>query len=232
MNAYQKDQQAFWRDKALLVEGSDDAGFFRAILKKIGIDGVQVRHYEGKDNFSAKFRFMAAEGGFRDVRWLGIVRDADGDRQAAHESVISTLKSAQVLHQDACNQFEMCKGRRVGILIVPTDAQTGMLEDSCLGSVRTHPIRPHLEQYFGSLRGTLVKRVDYASEPAIGVNYYPKNEAKAMVQAFLAGMHSHYRHLGYAAEAGCWDFDDSCMEGIRKFLRELFGNDAQVLAVG
>ena len=49
----------------------------------------------------------------------------------------------------------------------------------------------------------------------------PKNESKAKVLAFLAGMKESVSQLGIAAQKGCWPLKHEAFTEIRDFIREL-----------
>jgi hypothetical protein len=49
----------------------------------------------------------------------------------------------------------------------------------------------------------------------------PKNESKAKVLAYLAGMKESVSQLGIAAQKGCWPLEDAIFTEIRNFIRDL-----------
>jgi hypothetical protein len=87
-------------------------------------------------------------------------------------------------------------------------ATKGMLEDLCLQSVAEHPIRPHMEDYISHVKQEMQSNA-------------PKNESKAKVLAFLAGMKESVSQLGIAAQKGCWPLEHETFTEIRNFIREL-----------
>ncbi len=52
-------------------------------------------------------------------------------------------------------------------------------------------------------------------------SYFPKNEAKARVHAFLAGMHELVPFPGLAAQRGYWNLDHPAMAELKRFLEAL-----------
>ena len=82
------------------------------------------------------------------------------------------------------------------------------LEVLCLQSVRDHPVMPFVEEYIHNVKQ---KRLSEA----------PKNESKAKVQTFLAGMKETVPHLGVAAGKGYRNFESAALDDLRAFIREL-----------
>ena len=197
----------------LLVEGNDEKGFFEALAKdmhlEIGRD-IEFRLAYGI-GFKEKFEAILNDPGFYNVRSYGIVRDADKNAQEAFESIQSMLNSFGYRCPDnhAVFAYDVEKKLKVGIFIMPGHIPKGrMLEDLCLESVRDHPIMPFVAEYITNVKQKM------QSEG-------PKNESKAKVQTFLAGMKDIVPHLGVAADRGYWNFKSTAIDEIRAFIHEL-----------
>ena len=194
----------------LLIEGDDEARFFEALLKHVGLVpnvDIQLRKLEGKDNRRA-FEAFLRDPGFPIVTAYAIVRDADAD-------VKDTLKSIQKLlrdHGQPCpkghGMFAHNDTLKVGIFIMPGNTPSGMLEDLCLQSVADHPIMPHVEDFMAQVKSVMQEKA-------------PKNESKAKVQAFLAGMEKPLPHLGVAAQKGYWPFNREAFSSLCDFIEQL-----------
>nr|VFJ75877.1 MAG: hypothetical protein BECKFW1821C_GA0114237_10926 [Candidatus Kentron sp. FW] len=96
---------------------------------------------------------------------------------------------------------------RIGIFIMPNNADAGMLEDLCLESVQAEPAFECVEQYMECLS---------ALPGSIG------NPSKAKVQAYLAAREDIANSLGIGARKGYWNLDHGCFGDIKRFLRMLF----------
>ena len=75
--------------KQLLVEGRDEELFFRAFLRHLEIDGVQVQGYMGKRNLGNFLIELVDSVGFDRVESIGIVRDADDSAASGLQSIQS-----------------------------------------------------------------------------------------------------------------------------------------------
>lgn len=197
----------------LLVEGNDEKGFFEALAKwmhlQIGID-IDLRLVNGKDNYKDRFQAFLNDPGFHSVKSYGIIRDADNSAENAFKSVQNMLNDfgqpCPAKHAAfACNPDNKLK---VGIFVMPGNASKGMLEDLCLQSVQDHPIMPFVAEYITNVKQKMQSKA-------------PKNESKAKVQTFLAGMKDTVPHLGVAAGKGYWDLKNTAIDEIRAFIHEL-----------
>ncbi|MBF0525160.1 MAG: hypothetical protein HQK56_08685 [Deltaproteobacteria bacterium] len=95
------DHESIKQEKLLLVEGMDAKWFFIYALKANGIEGVQVINFGGIGEFKAKIRSLKEFDEFSNVKTLVICRDAETDPAAAFQSVIDSLRIAE-LPQSRC----------------------------------------------------------------------------------------------------------------------------------
>jgi hypothetical protein len=190
------------KELALLVEGKDEESFFEAFFSHLSIRDIQMRPYEGKDRLSAFLKAFILDPGYGKLRAFGIVRDADLSQDSAFESIARALENAGLHHPKRSGEFANKGGKKIGIFILPGSGNSGMLEDLCLSTVRSHPVTPPLNNYFSALETVLTKRIPPNAQMQAGKNYFPKNEAKARAQAFLAGMHETVNNVGLGAKHG------------------------------
>jgi hypothetical protein len=207
--------------RLLMVEGMDEVYFFEALLAHLNIMGIQVWDSGGKDQFPNRFR--AAYNDMDKVRAYAVIRDADKDLDAAFQSVVGVLRELGEPIPDRTGTFVDRAGqsRKVGVLILPGNgARTGMLESLCLESVGNHRAMPCVQAFMNCIEAVLPK-ISASESAEVGGPWFPKNPAKAKSLAFLAAMHEESHRVGEAAKKKYWDFDHTCMEELKRFLREL-----------
>lgn len=204
--------------RLLLVEGKDKAAFFDKIFQHQDITGVQTWDVGGKDKFKITFHYLFGSDGFSKVRALGIVRDAERNpASSAFTSICSILEKYSLPIPKAANTLIDGKNAqdrniRIGVFIMPNNADAGILEDLCLASVRTEPVFGCVDRYLECCRSALPE------------NERPRNPAKAKVQTYLAARREITNSLGLGARKGYWNFDHDCFEDIERFLRRLFAD--------
>lgn len=129
--------QIISKSKILLVEGKDEECFFHAFLKYVGLDdSIQIIQTEGISKLSASIGSLKTRSGYRQVKSIGIMRDADKDSNSAFQAVCTALKNNDLpvpLDQLKCT--EESDKPRITVLIIPYGKPTGMLENICLESV-------------------------------------------------------------------------------------------------
>jgi len=95
-----------------------------------------------------------------------------------------------------------------------------MLEDLCLSTVANHPVSSCVDVYIDCLHENLeYEKGNISKDPC--KYYFPKNEAKAKMHAFLAGMNKFVPSLGIAAKKGYFNFDSEILNDIKVFLQKL-----------
>ena len=185
----------------LVVEGKDEEGFFRAMLKHMHVQDVQVLGIGGKTKLTPSLKALVLTPTFSRVARLGVIRDADEDPAAAFQSVCYSLQAAGLAVPALVGQ--PCRGTpAVAVLILPHDG-TGALEDICLNSVASDPAIPCVTAFFDCVC------------PLLGA---PRHIGKAKVQAFLSSRREEGRRLGEAAEAGYWPWDATCFDVVKQFI--------------
>ena len=126
----------------VLVEGATDEYLLRAWLRKENLSGVHVWRYDGKTNLSQTLKLLTKHPGFSRLRRILIVRDINGDADAAWQSVCGGLAGtvppmpvpqnrdawsdpAQVAAPGAAPPSPL----RTAAVLLGNDAETGELED-------------------------------------------------------------------------------------------------------
>jgi hypothetical protein len=197
--------------KILLVEGKDELSFFEELHKylnlKAGID-VQAKEVGGKDKFRVELPAFLNDPNIYQVTGYAIIRDADQSAKSALESIQKLLKNNNQPYPNNSGEFAGSDNFKVGIFIMPGNARRGMLEDLCLQSVKDHPLMPHVEEYMTHVKDKMQDN-------------YPKNESKAKLQTFLAGMYETVSNVGLAARKGYWKFDHEAFSFLCNFLKML-----------
>ncbi len=199
--------EAIHQRKILAVEGQDEVKFFEALLKYMRITDVEVHEVGGKNQFKDKLPALVRMRGFSDVEILAVIRDADEDANAAFESIRNILEKEGLESPTKMNQFSANTIKPiVGIFIMPGNSDTGMLEDLCLKTVKSHPA---------------MKCVDLFIDCVLKLNNPPKNSSKAKAQAFLAAMPEIEKSVGIGARKGYWNFDSSELTKLKSFIKKL-----------
>ncbi|MCY4526213.1 MAG: hypothetical protein OXB89_06355 [Anaerolineaceae bacterium] len=193
----------------LVVEGQDDRRFFEALLKHCGISDFQVLQFAGVSNLSSRLDALRIVEGFATVTTLGVVRDANGNRNAAFQSVQDALRAARL---PVPSRPLVLAGNqpRVSVMILPPEEIAGgmMLEDLCLKAVENDPAMRCVDDYFRCLEKQNVS----LRESAI---------PKARLHAFLASRERPGLRLGEAAEKNDIPLDSPVFEPVVNFLRQL-----------
>ncbi len=191
--------------RLLVVEGQDEINFFSWLLDHMNITGLDVTDVGGIDQFKTKFPALRKTTGFSGIESVAIVRDADRDATSAFLSISNILRKEGLKPPDMPNQFSESVPK-VGVFIMPGDADQGMIEDLCLRTVKDHP---------------LLKCVDSFVDCISDIDMRPKNISKCKAQAFLAAMPEIVCRVGLGAKKGYWDFDSEELYNLKCFLKEL-----------
>ncbi len=199
-------QNGTMSETRLLVEGKDEVNFFEALLGHLGVDTVWIQSFDGAPKLSQFLDGVVREPGFKAVRRIGIVRDADKSAQSAFDSVLSSLRQAD-LPQPAQLGARSGGHPDVSVFIMPDNSRPGMLETILHDTFRGTPIDGCIDIYFecvSGLPGSDLRRRD-----------------KARVHAWLATRPDPHVSAGIAAKKGYWDMDHPALGGIREFLLAL-----------
>ena len=201
----EKRQIEIEQEKLLVVEGADDARLFKALMRYIGVSGIQVLNVEGKDNIKKMLKVIPSSPGFSKVSSIGVVRDADANADSALQSVRDALRDANLPVPDALLS-SVEDGIKVVVLIVPHGEPSGAIEDVCLESVAGDAAMGCVQDYLNCIKDSVAEAER------------PNNLRKAKLQAFLASRKRPGKRLSEAAEAGYWDFDHTAFEPFKRLL--------------
>lgn len=201
------------KESLVIVEGKDEVNFFEKLLGKLEIS-AQVMDIGGKNVFPTDEGFEAIKiiEGYKNIKSLAVIRDADSGKNAAHsafQSVKTVLERNNVVSPPAPGQFVEQDGLKVGIFIMPDCESEGMLEDLCLKSVDDEPVLKCADKFLDCVN-TSVKEDEK-----------PRNLSKAKAQTFLAGKKEIVSSVGLGAKKDYWNFDHECMNKIKEFLENL-----------
>jgi hypothetical protein len=187
----------------LVVEGKDEEFFFAALLRQMGLSGIQVLPIGGKDRLKMNLSLLRVSPDFSMVKSLVIIRDADDDSDSSFQSVCYCLGREGLSVPKKPGEFTGSHPR-VCVIVMPGGGTPGMLEDLCLKSVSSYSEMKCVDDFFQCLK------IKGAS--------FPKKESKARVQVFLASREETMRHLGLAAEKGYWPWDSPVFSELKSLL--------------
>ena len=190
----------------LLVEGKDESNFFDALVKHLKLPCVQIRDFGGVDKLHGYLAGIVNMAHFSTVRQLGIIRDAETSAASAFQSVQSALRNARLPVPDRPAKVALGKPN-VNVLIVPDNADSGMLETLLCETFADTPVDRCIDKLFACVRPLLPSE--------------PKRPEKARCHAWLATKPDPHLSVGFAAKRGYWDLDHSALGGVRAFLKAL-----------
>ena len=199
-------------DALLVVEGSDDAWFCNAFLRR-GLQQAEVQIAEVGG--TPKLRpfitgtLKAAEN-LPNLRRLGIVTDADNNATAAFQRVRNALADAGFPAPRRVWETAQSGNLIVSIAVLPDGSATGDLEGLCLRSIAGDPLTDCVDEYI-------------ACAKAAGREIADSNKARLHAYLAAAGSQPGLR-LGEAAEAGVWNWQSLAFAQIRQFLLDLAGS--------
>ena len=197
------------KSKILIVEGRDEANFFKAYFKdNLFISDIQVLPIGGKTLLSNRLEVLVKESNFiSTVQVLAIIRDADDNANSAFQSVCSALENSELPIPSA--PLQAVEGNpTVNVMITPPNSLSGKLEDLCLQSVSSDPAIHCLHSYFSCLQ----------TIPDFSM---PRDISKAKVHAFLSSRIESDLRLGEAALASYWPFDNAVFNPLKNFILSL-----------
>jgi len=192
----------------IAVEGDDEVGFFKALLKHLKISNTQIWNLKTKDEFKKQIPILPLVSNFDTLQKLILVRDADYGEKASEnvfKSLEYALKKASLPVPKEIGVFsEIEKGLQTSIYIMPFEGAEGMLEDLCLQSISSDEIKC-IESFLDCM----------PEKPK--ENRLPK----AKVQAFLAAKEKPIHLLGISAQQKHWDFGHDAFKPLRELLEKL-----------
>ncbi len=187
--------------RLLVVEGVDEIYLFDALIRHLELEKIQIWALEGKAGLRAKFKALTLATGFSRVTFLGVVRDADDDPNAAFSSIQDALGYVGLsVPQETMTPVG---AKPTVIVMLFPDKGPGMLEDVCLAAVQNDPAMACVDKYFSCLRDD-------------GISSF-QNASKSKVQAFLASRRE-VKRLGEAAQAGYWPWKAQAFRPVTDFL--------------
>ena len=192
----------------LLVEGIDDARFLDAFLKReLDRFDVQIAQVGGKDNFRPFIvNTLARADGLRNLRRLGVMRDADSSPTSAMQSLGAAFRDAALPVPSRPWETVQKGDLAVTVAILPDGTSPGDLEDLCLRSIDNQAMSECIERYIAC---------------AINTGAVTAQLSKARLFAYLAVGDVPGLRLGEAADAGVWDWDSPAFTQLADFLRSL-----------
>ena len=192
--------------KHLLVEGRDEELFFDAFIRHLGVGGVQVWNYAGKDNLGNRLGVLVDTEGFDRIVSIGIVRDADTSASSAFQSVQGSLRNAGL--SVPIEMLVASEGTpKIAVFVMPDNSAGGALEDLCLATLEGDPAMPCVNDFLQCVGGR--------------VETPPQNVAKARMHAFLASREDSELRLGEAAQRGYLPWGNAAFEPLTEFLTNL-----------
>ena len=192
--------------KQLLVEGRDEELFFRAFLRHLEIDGVQVQGYMGKRNLGNFLIELVDSVGFDRVESIGIVRDADDSAASGLQSIQSHLRNVGLPVPPTF--LDSAEDRPIiSAFVMPNNAKNGALEALCLEVLQSDPAMDCVAEFFQCVSGVV-------TDP-------PKEQDKALIHAFLSSRKDPELRLGEAVQRGYIPWDNPAFDGLSQFLRSL-----------
>ena len=194
------------RPKQVLVEGNDEVRLLGALAQHLGISDVQINQYRGRGNLRPFLKALPLLDGFENINSLAVVADANSNRNGTEQRIRGALSAAGLPSPRRPLQAPPQGSLRVFYLVVPHEAEGGMIEDVCLESVRTDPAIDCVARYFDCIEQTSV-----GGPRAVWL-------AKARLHVFLASRERPDLRLGEAAEAGIWDFEAEVFRPLKDLL--------------
>ncbi|MCY4366347.1 MAG: hypothetical protein OXE17_09020 [Chloroflexi bacterium] len=193
--------------KQLLVEGRDEAEFFKEFLKYLHIELIQVQGYGGRHNLGNFLKNLVDVVGFDRVESIGVVQDADLSAQSALESVRGSLRNAN-LPVPQTYLVPSSGSPATFIFVMPNNSSRGALEDLCADAWSDDPAMHCVDQFIECLKNV-------NSSP-------PENRlGKAHAHAFLASRNEPDVRLGIAAQRDYIPWDHPALANLTQFLRDL-----------
>lgn len=198
-------------DALLLVEGSDDARFCDAFLRRgLQQTTIQIVQVGGTASFRPFItNTLKAAENLPNLRRLGIVTDADTDAVAAFRRVRNALADAGFPAPRQVWETAQSGNLTASIAILPDGSVPGDLEGLCLRSIADIPLTACVDEYIACAR-------------TAGQAITEPNKARLHAYLAAAGNQPGLR-LGEAAEAGVWNWQSPAFDQIRQFLLDLAG---------
>lgn len=195
--------------KVLVVEGYSDLLFYAEVLQFLGrLDGVYIRHFEGKHNLVTNLEVFLTPKLLAEKEAIAVIVDADADGRAAAQSLAGAL--GRISGQAVVPGGWTAGPPRVGLEVVPGVEASGEIESLVWQGWKNTPgnaaTAARIEQY--------VADMSRAGFPA-------RSPDKALVGALLAVRFDEDPRLGPGARSGVFDFSRPEYARLRSFLSGL-----------
>ena len=200
------------KNKLLLVEGKDEINFFKALCKYLKIDDIEMIETGGKEKLKSELPAVQLMRNFENVESIAIIQDADNSLNGTVDSIKSLLSKQSLPVPEGHTLFKTTSGMKCGIFIMPGNRESGMLENLVLDTVDGHLVKVESDKYIDTLQAILTG----SDTPK-----FPRNEHKARLHAFLAGMEKHVSSLGLAAQKGYFNLESEHLNDIKTFLQSI-----------
>jgi len=203
--------KSIFKPVVIAVEGLD---YLHLLLSQLDgrpeFDEVQlVDCFEADADLKGNLEILLKSSAFqrKQVRALGVIRDAEHDHRAVGNSLHSSLNAVGVPVPSSPMAIE--RGRpHVGYLLVPHNRPSGCLEDACLDASVLPREHVACTQRF----------LECISQHIPHDN--PNWRAKVKVHALIAGSGKNpAMTLGQSAKAGLWDFTHESLHVMLDFIR-------------
>jgi len=193
------------KDKILIIEGDDDLNFFKHFMKHEDIDIDSIHFIKTEGSFNEIFiNSLVKRSDFsKNVKIIGIIRDADENLEKTFHDVIEKFKGTNMTLPSKNKTFIKPEGIRVGIYIIGNNSDVNMLEDLCLKSIEYLPEIRCVHDFWLCL-------IDNLEE-------LPHIPSKSKAQVYLATKPIYVAHIGMAAKEGYWDFNSNILDELRDF---------------
>ena len=197
------------QSRLLLVEGSDDEWFFRRIMERRLLSGVQIFQYSQIGTLGDFLTdVLLLNPDVSSVNAIGIVRDADTSYHQAFQSLGGSCRLAGLPVPSA--PLTYAEGSltdstiRVVTYVMPDNSSQGDLEALCLQAIREAAAMPCVDHFFDCLQS---------------IGHVPRQESKARLRAFLsANLDNPNLLIGQAVAAGVIPWDNPAFAGIHQLL--------------
>lgn len=197
------------QSRLLLVEGSDDEWFFRRIMERRSLSGVQIFQYSERGTLGDFLTdVLILNPDFSSVNAIGIVRDADTSYHQAFQSLGDSCRlaglpvpSAPLAYAEGSLNYSAI---RVVAYVMPDNSSQGDLEALCLEAVKESSAVPCVDHFFDCL---------------LSIGHVPRQENKARLRAFLSTNRDNPNLLiGQAIAAGVIPWDSPAFDAIHQLL--------------
>ncbi|TGN96474.1 DUF3226 domain-containing protein [Burkholderia sp. USMB20] len=209
------------KQKVLLVEGRDEEELINKILRRADRTDVEIFQSEGKDNINRAIGAMKFFEGFDDVTHFGVIRDADGDANAAFTSVQHGLRQHGLPMPDAPSNPNTVGALTTSVLILPGNGQPGMLETLVWRTVETTQIAQEAETFLTRCRGILPPADNGARPDGPDGWRAPRNVDKARICALLSTMIDPQGRMGIAAQQNYFDLQHQELRPLTDYIAAL-----------